>query len=344
MNPADSNYCEQTRAYQRRGDNETVDSCDGISCIAVSAACLAAPTVAQSPSPSINPPSASKSPETVVGIQTVPQTPPLQDETFFKRFAEKNKLSLADSRAVFADTKALADYTVKNGDDPGFGSLWTTYLGGYRIHLRVVNDQAKQGFVTQLEVLPNVSVQVGGKSNSELRREADALHRVLGSRAGDTYIHLDVSAGVVIVEASATVLAEIRPLLGNDMLTKEALIRPAMATSSPGEGIQVRPAAGYVFQDQGCTVGFTVRRLSDNWPGVVSAGHCARGTWNPGPQDWTARTQGLENFWEGEQWNCGPDADSQIFPTTGNTTSAGDIWQVAGGRWPLRYPACITHR
>ena len=58
-------------------------------------------------------------------------------------------------------------------------------------------------------------------------------------------------------------------------------------------------------------------RLSDNWPAVVTAGHCNDRALNPGWQDWTGRTAANEFFWQAEFVSCEP-WDYQLHPTTGN--------------------------
>ena len=221
-----------------------------------------------------------------------------------------------------------------HANDEAFGSIWASHSSGqYVVHLRVsgaaggADARRLSGSLGSL-LGGKLVVDVGGLGRRQLQEKFRLVEATVRSRLSlirAAYIvGMDEHRGKIAIVVPPGMGQDIGALVDGDSYVTEEVLEVPKVQNAPSASSQYLTNGTWQTR---CTVGFAVRRNSDNWPGVVTNGHCSRATWAP---SWTGRANG-QTYWQGEQPTCGPAADSQIHPITGTVASPGSIWEVAGG-------------
>ncbi len=288
------------------------------------------------PTPTSVPATPSKSvPASVDGIR---EAPPI-DADLYAQYAKENGISVADALAAFEDSKPITDFLIKHKTDPLFGYIGATYSGGsYEVILRITSDKGLP-LVTELQkgLKGNLRVKQGGRSSLEVTEALNDAAAMLGSLLGDVQLRSNPD-GEVVVLAEANTIPQIAKLAIPGIKLQQGSVSKPAPVVAPGNSKERRLNPTSTSWQHNCTVSYAIRRLSDNHPGFVTAGHCDDAAW-AGPYMWMGRTTNGEYLWQAEQVNCGNasggfQVDAQLHPILSNLGQfAGSIYHVAGAYW-----------
>jgi hypothetical protein len=165
-------------------------------------------------------------------------------------------------------SKVLADFHQAGLNDQRYGAVWTTYKP-FTVHLRVTRDApdlvaslAKQIGDRKLDVT------VRGASYGSLLARQDEVAAALAD-VNPISLTIDHEFGTVVLETNSR---------NTRAVTAKRINGDVVVRFTQLEALQ---SASFAGADRGtnCTTGYAARRNSDNFRGIVTAGHCsANGT------------------------------------------------------------------
>ncbi len=268
-----------------------------------------------------------------IGLGSSPELPSQAD--FVSGFAAAKRISVMDAASAVKDSQLVVDVTSQYEKADFYGGIAMDYSGGYRIRARATTAIGAETIRRSLDRASGpVEVVVGGASLEELNQEGGKLAALLAT--SDVAVLIDALEGSIVVRGPESSLKKVPESVRKTVKLEPGAGPVHASTAGPGTTLQRWTGSAWVND---CTVGIAIRRLSDNWPGVVTAGHCNIAQWNPG---WTGRTANIENLRKAENRSCGggpvsvpgqgpAGADFQLHPMTGNSTVSGGIYSIAGG-------------
>lgn len=255
------------------------------------------------------------SPTTVPGTPNARPTPPgnlnrgIETEDI-ARFAKYKGITFGDAESAFSDAKAIVDFKRAFGDDSEFGNVWVQYDGTYSVHLRTITRNSV--LKASLKVKGLRIDHYGGKSARQTKINLAKATLLAMKYSGS--VAVDLQGDVVLTTRQKPTTAETTGLI---VVDEEPL------TLLPGESYAGAPTDSANTGGK-CTVGFPIKRDSDNWAGIVTAGHCGNDYWTP---------NGSWGRW----------VDSLNKTTASNTENIDYNWATTGA-WPSEWDSCAPDR
>lgn len=215
-------------------------------------------------------------------------------ESDVKLFAEGFGMSFQDTSWLMREgTTALYDFQTSHALDERFGAVWTTYKP-LTVHLRLTKDAPDLVLRLSKTLGRPVNVTVGGGDYSYLLRQHEAVS-LMTSDVMPQKTTLDHVNGTVVFETNER---------NAGLLTSLRLPPDVPVVLSDIEPMPTGSYANAPMNASTCSTGYAVRRNSDNWRGVVTAGHCPANNSSYG-----------HTLWPQEQQTCAV-TDRQVHPTT----------------------------
>ena len=212
----------------------------------------------------------------------------------------------------------ILDVKSSLSDDPRFGAIWVDY-DPFSVKVRLTQedpalaDSIRGSFDDhpfELIVVP------GSLSASEADRLLADVPQLVGdiSREAPAEIGLNIRTGEIEIRAASSD----HPAVG--ALADKKGFRHVEESVLAQTAVEYGGDRFNGYNGGTCSVGYTVRRLSDNFPGIVTAGHC-----------YHIGSVGGHPLWPEEQELCyGYQRDRQVHPIDGGATTEKFALYVAG--------------